>query len=55
METDGDGSQRVVDRKLNVVLTRARKHLILTGNPEILSLDPIFRELVQAYRVPQFG
>ena len=55
VETDGDGSQRVVDRKLNVVLTRARKHLILTGNPEILSLDPIFRELVQAYRVPQFG
>ena len=49
VETDADGTRRIIDRKLNVVLTRARKQLILTGNPEILSLNPIFRELIRQY------
>ena len=36
----------IIDRKLNVALTRARKRLILTGNPDILGRNPIFRKLI---------
>jgi DNA replication ATP-dependent helicase Dna2 len=39
-----DGS--VVDRKLNVAITRARKKLIILGNYEILSQDPIYKKLI---------
>ena len=37
---------RLIDRKLNVAMTRARKQLILTGNPETLSLNSVFKELM---------
>lgn len=37
----------VIDRKLNVAMTRARERLILVGNPELLSQDPVFRDLMQ--------
>ena len=47
METDDDGSTRIIDRKLNVVLTRARKQLIITGNPRILAINPLFRDLMR--------
>ena len=47
METDDDGSTRIIDRKLNVVLTRARKQLIITGNPHILAINPLFRDLMR--------
>ncbi|MCO6026355.1 AAA domain-containing protein [Prevotella cerevisiae] len=43
-----------IDRKLNVALTRARKQTILTGNPQILDYDPIFRKLI-AYCQQQKG
>ena len=38
---------RLIDRKLNVAMTRAREQLILTGNPETLSLNPTFKMLME--------
>ena len=39
-------NDHLIDRKLNVALTRARKQLILTGNPEVLSYSPVFKKLI---------
>lgn len=36
-----------IDRKLNVALTRARKKLYITGVPELLRLNPIYRQLIE--------
>lgn len=35
-----------IDRKLNVAMTRARRHLLLVGNPDILRLNPLFRSIM---------
>lgn len=35
-----------IDRKLNVALTRAKEQLILIGNEKILSVNPVYRELI---------
>lgn len=35
-----------IDRKLNVALTRAREQMVLIGNPDLLSLDPIHSQLL---------
>ncbi len=37
----------LIDRKLNVALTRARKQLILTGNPRTLSQSKLFSKLIE--------
>ncbi len=36
----------IIDRKLNVALTRAKEQIIITGNIDILSENAIFRELI---------
>lgn len=40
-----------VDRKLNVALTRAREHLIMLGNPEVLGKDERYRAFIKEYQV----
>lgn len=37
----------IIDRKLNVAMTRARKHLLLVGNAQLLSNDFTFRRLIE--------
>ncbi len=46
LETMISKSDEGVDRKLNVALTRARFHLVIIGNLEILSQDKNYRDLL---------
>jgi hypothetical protein len=41
-----DDAGRIIDPKLNVAITRARKQLILLGNPKVLSSNFIFKQLM---------
>ena len=43
-----DGKPYLVDRKLNVALTRARKQMIMLGNSHLLRRNAIFRNLIDA-------
>ena len=45
-------SSEGVDRKLNVALTRAREHLIVMGNVEILQKDERYRAFIEQYQIP---
>ncbi|MDO4949013.1 MAG: AAA domain-containing protein [Bacteroidales bacterium] len=38
----------IIDRKLNVVLTRARRRMYIVGAPELLRQDAIFNRLLQS-------
>jgi DNA replication ATP-dependent helicase Dna2 len=40
-----------VDRKLNVALTRARKHVVLLGKAEVLEKDPRYKAFMENYGV----
>lgn len=44
-------SEEGVDRKLNVALTRARKHLVVIGNKNILRGSEIYRRFIEAYEI----
>jgi DNA replication ATP-dependent helicase Dna2 len=44
-------SNEGVDRKLNVALTRAREHLIMLGNPQVLQQDERYQTFIQLYGV----
>ena len=48
---DWDGT--LVDRKLNVALTRAEEHLIIVGNPDILAQVDVFNRLIAFFRERQ--
>ena len=39
-------SGALIDRRLNVALTRAKKKEIIVGNPDVLSQDAVFRSLI---------
>lgn len=45
---DVDGT--VVDRKLNVAMTRAQEHLLIVGNAQLLSRNDIYRQLISRYK-----
>lgn len=40
----------LIDPKLNVALTRARKQIIIIGNQKLLFKDPIYRQLIESIR-----
>jgi len=40
----------LIDRKLNVAMTRAKEHLIIFGNPDLLGYVDIFRQLIDYTR-----
>lgn len=40
----------IIDRKLNVAMTRAREHLIMFGNPALLAEDITFYKLIEFAR-----
>ena len=44
---DFDKGGRIIDPKLNVVMTRARKQLILIGNEQVLSNDSVYKSLIE--------
>jgi len=35
-----------IDRKLNVAITRARHHLIILGNKELMQVNPTYKLLI---------
>lgn len=50
-EEDG----HLIDRKLNVAMTRAMEHLYLIGNKTLLQRVPVFNQLIQTYQIEGMG
>lgn len=42
---------QLIDRKLNVAMTRARMHLLMVGHAPLLRQDPVFRQLIEVIDV----
>ncbi len=38
---------KLIDRKLNVAMTRAKKHLLMFGNASLINNEPVFRQLTE--------
>ncbi len=47
LESISNVSEEGVDRKLNVALTRAREHVVIIGNKEMLMRKDIYRRLIE--------
>ena len=47
METLVSLSEEGVDRKLNVALTRAREHVVVLGNENLLKRNEVYRKLIE--------
>jgi superfamily I DNA and/or RNA helicase len=47
-ETVDEG--QLIDRKLNVAITRARKQLFITGEPTLLERNPVYQQLIAFIR-----
>lgn len=43
-------NRHIIDRKLNVAVTRARRQMIMTGNIKTLEKDTVFRSLIEYIR-----
>jgi superfamily I DNA and/or RNA helicase len=41
---------QLIDRKLNVAITRARKQLLITGEPTLLSRNPVYQQFIAFIR-----
>jgi hypothetical protein len=39
---------RIIDRKLNVAITRARKQMLITGNESVLKNNQLFKKLIES-------
>ena len=44
---------QLIDRKLNVAMTRAREHLLLFGHSPLLALNGLFRQLIDYLRTAE--
>ena len=50
-DSEHPSKSHTIDRKLNVAMTRARQQLLMTGNPALLSRNPLFAELIRRYQI----